>query len=54
VRGVSLKEKWADGPVTLLGILVDGFPNLLMVMGPYAGLGNFPRAAEYTSNWSPR
>ena len=51
VGGVSLKEKWQDGPVTFLGILVDGFPNFLMVMGPHAGLGNFPRAVEYTSDW---
>jgi cation diffusion facilitator CzcD-associated flavoprotein CzcO len=50
-NGVSLKEKWQDGPRTLLGILVDGFPNFMMVMGPHAGLGNFPRAVEYTSDW---
>ena len=49
--GVSLKEKWTDGPQTFLGILVDGFPNMLMVMGPHAGLGNFPRAAEYSADW---
>ncbi len=49
--GVSLKEKWKDGPQTFLGILVDGFPNMLMVMGPHAGLGNFPRAAEYSADW---
>ncbi len=51
VGGLPLKAKWADGPVTFLGILVDGFPNFLMVMGPHAGLGNFPRAVEYTSDW---
>jgi cation diffusion facilitator CzcD-associated flavoprotein CzcO len=51
VDGVSLKEKWQDGPQTFLGILVDGFPNMLMVMGPHAGLGNFPRAAEYSTDW---
>jgi cation diffusion facilitator CzcD-associated flavoprotein CzcO len=49
--GASLKEKWKDGPQTFLGILVDGFPNMLMVMGPHAGLGNFPRAAEYSADW---
>ena len=54
VDGVSLKEKWQDGPQTFLGILVDGFPNLLMVMGPHAGLGNFPRAAEYSADWVTR
>jgi len=51
VDGVSLKDKWKDGPQTFLGILVDGFPNMLMVMGPHAGLGNFPRAAEYSADW---
>ena len=54
VDGASLKEKWANGPQTFLGILVDGFPNFLMVMGPHAGLGNFPRAVEYTSDWVTR
>ena len=48
---MSLKDKWNDGPQTFLGILVDGFPNMLMVMGPHAGLGNFPRAAEYSADW---
>jgi cation diffusion facilitator CzcD-associated flavoprotein CzcO len=51
VDGASLKEKWKDGPQTFLGILMDCFPNMLMVMGPHAGLGNFPRAVEYTSDW---
>ena len=54
VCGVSLKDKRNDGPQTFLGILVDGFPNLLMVMGPHAGLGNFPRAVEYSANWVTR
>ncbi len=49
--GVSLKDKWAEQPVTFLGILVDGFPNFMMVMGPHAGLGNFPRAVEFTADW---
>jgi cation diffusion facilitator CzcD-associated flavoprotein CzcO len=51
VDGVRLKDKWKDGPQTFLGILIEGFPNLLMVMGPHAGLGNFPRAAEYSVEW---
>src|SRR6266566_3141794 len=54
VDGVSLKEKWKEGPQTFLGILVAGFPNMLMVMGPHAGLGNFPRAAEYSVEWVTR
>ena len=51
VDNVSLKDKWNNGPQTFLGIMVDDFPNMLMVMGPHAGLGNFPRAAEYSADW---
>jgi cation diffusion facilitator CzcD-associated flavoprotein CzcO len=51
VDGSRLKDEWSDGPQTYLGILAQGFPNLLMVMGPHAGLGNFPRAAEYSVEW---
>ncbi|GAA0336776.1 NAD(P)/FAD-dependent oxidoreductase [Sphingomonas oligophenolica] len=32
--GKSLKEAWADGPHTYLGIGVHGFPNLYMIGGP--------------------
>jgi cation diffusion facilitator CzcD-associated flavoprotein CzcO len=51
VDGLRLKHKWEAGPQTYLGVLVEGFPNMLMVMGPHAGLGNFPRAAEYSVEW---
>ena len=54
IRGVDgrrLKDEWSAGPQTYLGVLVEGFPNMLMVMGPHAGLGNFPRAAEYSVEW---
>ncbi len=32
--GCALKEKWADGPRTYLGIAVAGFPNLFIITGP--------------------
>jgi len=32
-------------------VLVEGFPNLLMAMGPHAGLGNYTRTAEYSVEW---
>ncbi len=31
--GVSLREKWAAGPVTYLGLAVAGFPNLFTLAG---------------------
>jgi cation diffusion facilitator CzcD-associated flavoprotein CzcO len=51
VDGRRLKDLWRDGPQTYLGVLVEGFPNLLMTMGPHAGLGNYTRTAEYSVEW---
>jgi cation diffusion facilitator CzcD-associated flavoprotein CzcO len=46
-NGVRLKDVWADGPRTWLGLQPDGFPNLLMVLGPHTARGNIPRAIEH-------
>lgn len=32
--GLTLSEKWAEGPRTYLGLAAAGFPNLFMVTGP--------------------
>jgi cyclohexanone monooxygenase len=32
--GPSLRDKWAAGPTTYLGLLTAGFPNLLIITGP--------------------
>jgi len=32
--GVTLKDKWAAGPVNYVGLSVAGFPNMFMVTGP--------------------
>jgi len=34
-----------------MGVMVDGFPNLFMVMGPHTALGNIPRSIEYNVEW---
>ena len=51
VDGLRLKEKWAHGPQTFLGVLVEGFPNMMMLMGPHTALGNIPRSIEYNVDW---
>ena len=33
-EGVQLRDKWADGPRTYLGLMTAGFPNLFMITGP--------------------
>jgi cation diffusion facilitator CzcD-associated flavoprotein CzcO len=49
--GVRLRERWRGGPQTCLGVLVDGFPNMLMAMGPHSAFGNIPRSIEFTVEW---
>ena len=51
--GVSLKEQWADGPGTYLGLAVAGFPNMFLITGPGSPsvLGNMISAIEENANW---
>ena len=49
--GHSLRDKWKGGPTTFVGVMVDGFPNMFMVLGPHTALGNNPRSAEYNVEW---
>ncbi len=47
--GQQLKEKWADGPRTYLGLQTAGFPNFFIANG--AVFCNFPRCAEVVAEW---
>ena len=51
--GASLREKWRDGPSTFYGVMVHGFPNMLMPAGPQSGSAstNFPRGIEIGVDW---
>jgi cation diffusion facilitator CzcD-associated flavoprotein CzcO len=51
VGGQALRDKWADGPATYLGMLVSGFPNMLMLGGPQTAAANFPRGSEIAVDW---
>ena len=46
--GAKLRDKWADGPHTYLGLNVAGFPNMLTLVGPHnaATFCNLPRCIE--------
>ena len=50
-NGLRLKDKWAGGPLTFLGVMVEDFPNMLMIVGPHTALGNIPRSIEYNVEW---
>lgn len=34
-NGISLKDSWADGPTSYLGVAVPEFPNWLMISGKF-------------------
>ena len=53
VGGRSLKDKWADGPKTYLGLQSAGFPNMLTIVGPHNASTrcNIPRCIEQNVDW---
>jgi len=52
-EGVSLAEKWTEGPRTYLGLMSAGFPNLFLVTGPGSPsvLTNVITAIEQHVEW---
>jgi cyclohexanone monooxygenase len=51
--GIALREKWAEGPRSYLGIAVAGFPNLFMITGPSSPsvLSNMLVSIEQHVDW---
>jgi cyclohexanone monooxygenase len=51
--GLSLRDKWANGPHTYLGIAVAGFPNLFTITGPSSPsvLSNMMVSIEQHVDW---
>ena len=49
--GERLKEKWQQALETFLGMMVENFPNMFMLVGPHTALGNIPRSIEYAVDW---
>ena len=51
--GVSLREAWAEGPKTYLGLAVPGFPNLFLITGPGSPsvLTNMVTSIEHHVEW---
>jgi len=40
-HGRGLKEQWADGPRTRLGLQIEGFPNTLTLAGPHNAVSGY-------------
>ncbi|MBV0893710.1 NAD(P)/FAD-dependent oxidoreductase [Microbacterium sp. NC79] len=54
--GRSLAAEWADGPQTLLGLMVPGFPNMFTLNGPGSPsvLSNMALTSEQQGAWALR
>ena len=52
-QGATLKQAWANGARTHLGLASTGFPNMLFLYGPQspAGFCNGPTCAELQGDW---
>ncbi len=52
-NGETLRDKWADGPKTNLGVQFAGFPNFFSILGPHnpAAFCNITRCAESNVEW---
>ncbi|MDB5590332.1 NAD(P)/FAD-dependent oxidoreductase [Enterovirga sp.] len=52
-NGLPLRQAWAEGPRTYLGLQVPGFPNLFTITGPGSPsvLCNMPIAIEQHVDW---
>ncbi|WP_433298313.1 flavin-containing monooxygenase [Pseudonocardia sp. CA-142604] len=51
--GIALREKWAEGPRSYLGVAVAGFPNLFTITGPSSPsvLSNMIVSIEQHVDW---
>lgn len=51
--GITLKEKWANGPVAQLGLGTAGFPNMFIIVGPGSPslLANVLLSSEDQIDW---
>ena len=51
--GATIRESWADGPLSYLGMFVPGFPNMFVLNGPGspAVLANMVLTSEQQVDW---
>jgi cyclohexanone monooxygenase len=54
VDGVSMKDNWADGVHTHLGMTVAGFPNFFMLSGPQSPFANIPAVLDQSASFIGR
>jgi cation diffusion facilitator CzcD-associated flavoprotein CzcO len=50
-NGQGLRDHWADGPTSYLGVATTGFPNMFMILGPNGPFTNLPPTIETQVEW---
>jgi cyclohexanone monooxygenase len=50
-NGVSLQDRWGEGPHAYCGMTIAGFPNLFMIFGPFGPFTSQPLVHEWQINW---
>ena len=50
-NGVTMRDKWKDGPLGYLGMMETDFPNLFMILGPNGPFTNLPPSIETQVEW---
>lgn len=56
IDGITIKDKWSDGPSSYMGYMVAGFPNLFMIHGPLSpcALSQMITAGEWQVDYVSR
>jgi cation diffusion facilitator CzcD-associated flavoprotein CzcO len=49
--GESIRDHWKGGPTSYLGMTVNNFPNMFMVLGPNGPFTNLPPSIETQVEW---
>ncbi|TXL74139.1 NAD(P)/FAD-dependent oxidoreductase [Vineibacter terrae] len=49
--GVTIREKWKEGPLGYLGMMESDFPNFFMILGPNGPFTNLPPSIETQVEW---
>ena len=49
--GQLVRDKWAAGPKTYLGIMMDEFPNMFIITGPQTPFSNVPPVVDAAVDW---
>lgn len=50
-NNLAMKEYWKEGPSSYLGITVNQYPNMFMVLGPNGPFTNLPPSIETQVEW---